>query len=73
MERSEFSKQFLGDFRIDEKTQQVEKRLMQYYQETESCDNRHALTRWKEFKKWACGYTQEEISRAKKNVAHLIK
>lgn len=73
MTESEFKRQYLGDFKIDESTLQLEKRLLQYYEETENCDNSYALTRWKEFKRWACGYTNEEINQAKRSVIHLVK
>jgi len=73
MNAKEFDKQYNCTFTKCEKEKALEDRLMQYYRETESMDNKQALRCWKSFKMW-CKYrcfTAKEISRAKKNVAHL--
>ena len=57
-----------------EKEQELEDRLMLYYEQSKECSNQLALHYWKDFKHWCnlrCIETKE-INRAKKNVAHLI-
>jgi len=66
MDRNEFVKMFMGDFKVDERQQALDDRLMQYYRETDECSNQYARERWRHFKLWAYGYTQKEISDAKK-------
>lgn len=67
-----FEQQILGCFKVDESIIALEDKLIQYYKETEHCDNRQALFFWKEFKRWACGYTSKEISQAKKSVSNRL-
>ena len=74
MDDQEFRKKYLGDYRKDERTIQLENRLLQYYKETENCSANFATTKWKEFKEWcAWNYSQEEINRAKRSVMHLVQ
>tara|TARA_R110002020_G_scaffold261528_1_gene475874 strand:- start:239 stop:460 length:222 start_codon:yes stop_codon:yes gene_type:complete len=66
MNKGEFEKLHMCEFKPDEEQAALDERLMQYYRETDECDNRYALDRWKEFKAWAIGYSQQEINMAKK-------
>lgn len=65
-----FTKMYLGEFKVDESQLALDERLLQYYKETESCDNKYAMQRWKEFKQWAIGYSAKEINQAKMRVGN---
>mgnify|MGYP003668779006 CR=1 FL=1 len=60
-----FTKMYLGEFKVDASQLALDERLLQYYKETENCDNKYAMERWKEFKRWAIGYSSKEINQAK--------
>lgn len=64
---------FFCEYRPDPKTQALDDRLAQYYKETESCDNKYAMERWKEFKRWAFCYTSQEINQAKRRVGSRMR
>ena len=66
--KEDFNNNFMCEFKVDEDQLALENRLIQYYKETEHCDNKHAKHRWKEFKRWAIGYSEKEINQAKKAV-----
>lgn len=71
MERSEFQKQHMCNFRIDPREQRLIDRLNQYYDETpDSMSNQAAIQFWREFKRWceANYYTREEVNRAKRSI-----
>ena len=63
------AKMFIGKYVVDENTQKLDERLAQYYRETKDCDNRYAIERWREFKKWAIAYSQKDINESKKRMA----
>lgn len=67
-----FTKMYLGEFKVDESQLALDERLLQYYKETENCDNKYAMERWKEFKRWAYGYSSREIQQAKQRVNQRI-
>ncbi len=62
------------NFRPDQRTLELEKRLAKYYADTpDSMDNREAYRHWRGFREWAkiSGYTLEEINRAKSRMESL--
>ena len=62
----EHTRMFQGEWVVDERTEKLHKRLVKYYLDTpDTVDNLTASKRWREFKQWAVGYTNEEINRAK--------
>lgn len=67
-----FTKMHLGEFKVDERELALDERLLQYYKETENCDNKYAMERWKEFKRWAIGYSSKEIDQAKMRVGNKV-
>lgn len=67
-----FTKRYLGEFKVDESQIALDERLLQYYKETENCDNKYAMERWKEFKRWAIGYSSKEINQAKMRVSNKV-
>lgn len=67
-----FTKMYLGEFKVDESQLLLDERLLQYYKETENCDNKYAMERWKEFKRWAYSYSSKEIQMAKQRVNQMI-
>lgn len=69
---SSFTKMYLGEFKAVESQLALDERLIQYYKETKNCDNKYAMQRWKEFKRWAIGYSAKEIQRAKQRVNQRI-
>lgn len=73
MSECEFKRLYMCEFIPDPAIKALDDKLMQYYKETEDCDNNYARLRWNEFKLWACGYTSQEISHAKRRASGLIK
>ena len=69
MDSKTFEEMYMGRFIVDENLISLDERLLQYYKEVEHLNNRQALSRWKAFRDWAVGYTNEEINRAKVRVA----
>lgn len=69
---SSFTEMYLGEFKVDESQLALDERLLQYYKETENCDNKYAMQRWTEFKRWAYGYSSKEIQQAKQRVNQRI-
>lgn len=67
-----FTKMYMGEFKVDESQLALDERLLQYYKETENCDNKYAMERWKEFKRWAHCYSSKEIQRAKQRVGQMV-
>lgn len=71
--KSELNALLYGDFTPDPRTEELNKRLYQYYKDTysDSMDNKTAMVYWKEFKQWCgnCGYTPDEVNRAKRIVS----
>ena len=67
-----FAKMYLGEFKVDESQLALDERLFQYYKETENCDNKYAMERWREFKRWAYSYSSKEIQQAKQRVNQRI-
>lgn len=55
-----------GEFKPDYRMEILIDRLEEYYVDTSNSNNKYAIERWKAFKDWAQGYTQEEINLAKK-------
>ena len=69
--KSDLNVLLYGEFKPDERQISLHERLEQYYRDTpDEVDNRTAMKHWLEFKQWCndCGYTQDEINRAKRNV-----
>ena len=73
LNHTRFAEMYLCDFKVDEIRFALDDRLLQYYKETENCDSKYAMQRWKEFIRWAHGYSSEEINRAKQRVNHRIR
>ena len=69
--KEDFSKLYLCNFEPNEKDIELDKMLLQYYNDTEFCDNKQAREKWREFKRWAIGYSSKEINAAKCRVGHL--
>lgn len=67
-----FIRMYLGEFKVDEGQLLLDERLLQYYKETENCDNEYAMERRKEFKRWAYSYSSKEIQAAKQRVNQMI-
>ena len=67
-----FTKMYLGDFKVDERQMALDDRLLQYYKETENCDDFTALKKWQEFRQWSIGYSAKEINQAKQRVSQRI-
>jgi len=67
----EFNRLYQQSPLIDTRVSELNDRLHQYYKETKDCDNKQALERWREFKRWCMygGYTQDEINKAKRTVS----
>jgi len=64
-----YFKEFLGEWSPDPRQWELHDRLQKYYDDTgDGVSNKDALLEWKEFKRWCSygGYTQEEISKAKR-------
>lgn len=62
------------NFRPDQRTIELDKRLAKYYAHTpDSMGNRESYRLWRGFREWAkfCGYTSEEINKAKSRVQSL--
>ena len=73
MDSNEFKKQFLGEWKVDQRILDLEGRLTRYYSETMNCGNAEALKKWREFKNWCGGcYTQTEINNTKHNVLRKL-
>lgn len=68
-----YKNEILGTFVIDQRMVDLEERLLQYYNETMFGDNKYAMSRWKAFKDWAIGYTNKEISQAKKIISNRFR
>ena len=68
MNEKTFEEIYMGKFVVDNNLISLDERLLQYYKETETLDNKQALDCWKVFREWAVGYTNEEINRAKVRV-----
>ena len=69
--KSDLNALLYGEFKPDERQIELHKRLEQYYRDTpDEMDNRTAMKYYREFKQWCddCGYTQDEVNRAKRNV-----
>lgn len=65
----QWNKQYLGDFKVNTRFNDLCDRLQEYYTSTpDSMNNKDAMKYWKLFKQWCGerGYTQEEINKAKR-------
>ena len=67
-----FTKMYLGEFKVDEGQLALDERLLQYYKKTENCDPNTALKEWYQFKQWSIGYSAKEINQAKQRVNQRI-
>ena len=76
MSKEEFRELHFCSFAMPYVDIELRNRLATYYQRTSnSVSNKQAGALYREFIGWAksCGYTQEEINRAKRDVDQIIK
>lgn len=68
MTSQEFNNLNFGNFRIDERLVNLDKKLIEYYAMTENLDDRNSYKLWISVKLWcyANGYTQDEINSSKR-------
>jgi len=70
----EFRRLFQQEFKVDERAVELEKRVEQYFRDTENCSERKAMGHRKELTNWCrySGYTGDEVRRTKQVVLNRI-